>query len=63
VSYRVVAHLQEKAVSVSAACRVLEVSRSGYYAQACHAEPNACTSRPTSGQHLLPAARAMAAGA
>lgn len=32
MSYRVVAHLQEKAVSVSAACRVLEVSRSGYYA-------------------------------
>lgn len=32
MSYRLVAHLQEKAVSVSAACRVLEVSRSGYYA-------------------------------
>jgi len=32
VSYRVVTHLQEKAVSVSAACRVLDVSRAGYYA-------------------------------
>lgn len=32
MSYRVVAHLQEKAVSVSRACRLLEVSRSGYYA-------------------------------
>ncbi len=31
MSYRVVAHLQEKAVSVSHACRLLEVSRSGYY--------------------------------
>jgi len=32
VSYRVVAHLQQEAVSVSDACRVLQVSRSGYYA-------------------------------
>jgi putative transposase len=32
VSYRVVAHLQQEAVSVSNACRVLQVSRSGYYA-------------------------------
>jgi len=32
VSYRVVAHLQEEAVSVSHACRILQVSRSGYYA-------------------------------
>ena len=32
MSYRVVAHLQEEAVSVSDACRVLQVSRSGYYA-------------------------------
>ena len=31
MSYRVVAHLQEKAVSVSRACRLLAVSRSGYY--------------------------------
>ena len=32
MSYRVVAHLQKEAVSVSRACRVLGVSRSGYYA-------------------------------
>ena len=32
MSYRVVAHLQQEAVSVSDACRVLQVSRSGYYA-------------------------------
>lgn len=32
VSYRVVTQLQEKAVSVSHACRLLQVSRSGYYA-------------------------------
>lgn len=32
MTYRVVAHLQQKAISVSAACRVLQVSRSGYYA-------------------------------
>ena len=32
MSYRVVAHLQQEAVSVSDACRVLRVSRSGYYA-------------------------------
>ena len=31
MSYRVVAHLQQEAVSVSNACRVLQVSRSGYY--------------------------------
>ena len=30
--YRVVPHLQQEAVSVSNACRVLQVSRSGYYA-------------------------------
>jgi hypothetical protein len=29
VSYRVVAHLQQEAVSVSDACRLLQVSRSG----------------------------------
>lgn len=33
MSYRVVAHLQQEAVSVSNACRVLQVSRSGYYAR------------------------------
>jgi putative transposase len=32
VTYRVVTHLQQEAVSVSEACRVLQVSRSGYYA-------------------------------
>jgi putative transposase len=32
VTYRVVNHLQQEAVSVSHACRVLQVSRSGYYA-------------------------------
>ncbi len=31
--YRLVAHWQEKAVPVSRACRLLEVSRSGYYAR------------------------------
>lgn len=30
MSYRVVAHLQQEAVSVSDACRVLQVSRSGF---------------------------------
>ena len=30
--YHVVTHLQQEAVSVSDACRVLQVSRSGYYA-------------------------------
>ncbi|MBB5510059.1 transposase InsO family protein [Paraburkholderia sp. JPY681] len=30
--YRVVTHLQQEAVSVSHACRLLQVSRSGYYA-------------------------------
>lgn len=32
MSYRVVARLQQEAVSVSHACRILQVSRSGYYA-------------------------------
>ncbi|MFL9935220.1 IS3 family transposase [Paraburkholderia sp. RL18-103-BIB-C] len=32
MTYRVVTHLQQEAVSVSEACRVLQVSRSGYYA-------------------------------
>ncbi|WP_199731329.1 IS3 family transposase [Paraburkholderia sp. RAU2J] len=40
VSYRVVTHLQQEAVSVSHACRVLEVSRSGYYAHQ-RAKPSA----------------------
>lgn len=39
MSYRVVAHLQQEAVSVSNACRVLQVSRSGYYAHR-RARPN-----------------------
>lgn len=30
--YRVVTHLQQEAVQVSHACRLLQVSRSGYYA-------------------------------
>jgi len=34
MSYQLVDNLQEKAVSVSQACRTLEVSRSGYYAAA-----------------------------
>lgn len=32
MTYRVITHLQQEAVSVSDACRVLQVSRSGYYA-------------------------------
>lgn len=40
MSYRAVAHLQQEAVSVSDACRVLQVSRSGYYAQR-RAKPHA----------------------
>jgi hypothetical protein len=40
VSYRVVTHLQQEAVSVSNACRVLQVSRSGYYAHR-RAKPSA----------------------
>jgi putative transposase len=34
MSYQLVDNLREKAVSVSQACRILEVSRSGYYAAA-----------------------------
>ncbi len=34
MSYQLVEDLQEKAISVSQACRVLDVSRSGYYAAA-----------------------------
>ena len=34
MSYELIENLQEKAVSVSQACRTLEVSRSGYYAAA-----------------------------
>ena len=34
MSYRLVEDLQQKAISVSQACRVLNVSRSGYYAAA-----------------------------
>ena len=34
MSYQFVEDLQEKAVSVSQACRALQVSRSGYYAAA-----------------------------
>jgi putative transposase len=44
VSYWLVEELQKKAVSVSHACRVLQVSPSGYYAarlRRCHA-PVAC---------------------
>jgi putative transposase len=40
VTYRVVNHLQQEAVSVSHACRVLQVSRSGYYAHR-RAKPSA----------------------
>ena len=40
MSYRAVAHLQQEAVSVSDACRVLQVSRSGYYAHR-RAKPSA----------------------
>ena len=32
MSYQLVEHLQKKAVSVTQACRVLQVSQSGYYA-------------------------------
>ena len=32
MSYQLVEDLQKKAVTVSQACRILEVSRSGYYA-------------------------------
>lgn len=38
MSYCVVSHLQREAVSVSNACRVLQVSHSGYYAHR-HAKP------------------------
>ncbi|AQV96663.1 transposase [Cupriavidus necator] len=40
MSYRVVTHLQQEAISVSNACRVLQVSRSGYYAHR-RAKPSA----------------------
>ena len=32
MSYQLIENLQEKAITVSQACHVLEVSRSGYYA-------------------------------
>jgi len=34
MSYQLVEDLQKKAVTVSQACRIFEVSRSGYYAAA-----------------------------
>jgi putative transposase len=44
MSYQLVEDLQKKAISVSQACRVLDVSRSGYYAAAkrSQAEPAVC---------------------
>ena len=44
MSYQLVEDLQKKAISVSQACRVLDVSRSGYYAAAkrSQAEPVVC---------------------
>ena len=38
MSYQLVEDLQKKAISVSQACRVLDVSRSGYYAAAKRAQ-------------------------
>ncbi|MBY0412497.1 MAG: IS3 family transposase, partial [Burkholderiaceae bacterium] len=45
MSHQLVDDLQKKAISVSQACRVLDVSRSGYYAAAKRSqeEPVACT--------------------
>ena len=40
MSYRVITHLQQEVVSISHACRVLQVSRSGYYAHL-RAKPSA----------------------
>jgi len=34
MSYQLIEKLQEKAITVSQACRVLDVSRCGYYAAA-----------------------------
>ena len=34
MSYQLIEDLQEKAITVSQACRALDVSRSGYYAAA-----------------------------
>ena len=44
MSYQLIEDLQKKAISVSQACRVLQVSRSGYYAAAkrSQAEPVVC---------------------
>ena len=44
MSYQLVEDLQKKAVTVSQACRILEVSRSGYYAAAKRRQtaPRAC---------------------
>jgi len=49
VSYRVVTHLQEEAVSVSHACRILQVSRSGYYA---HRRTKPCAKRLQQQTHV-----------
>ena len=49
MSYRVVAHLQREAVSVSDACRVLQVSRSGYYA---HRRAKPSTKAPQDQTHV-----------
>lgn len=64
VSYRVVAHLQEKAISISSACRVLGVSRAGYYSHR-QAQPSVSKvqQQGMSKQLLARAAPAMAADA
>ncbi len=45
MSYQLIESLQEKAVSISQACRALEVSRAGYYAEIkrCQAPAATCT--------------------
>ena len=44
MSYRLIEDLQEKAITVSQACHLLEVSRSGFYAAAkrCRKAPVLC---------------------
>ncbi len=63
VTYRVVTHSQQVAVSVSHACRALPMCRAGYTRtrMQCRAQ-KFCMNGRTSSQHSPPAARAMAVG-
>ena len=63
VSYQLIEDLQKKAITVSHACRVLEVSRSGYYASVATPDCPSGVALPASTLRLplRPATRRMAA--